>query len=151
MNRKLITNIQKRCNICNQEVFVNSLGHGDCRYCGWRQDRDDGEQPDMVIPPNMVSFNRAKRLIKEGTSLKPTLDDFIKAYDFYGEMELWYQGRMHGLVSDQRDGIVFYEGHVVDSEQLFNSVNEFRENAHIDGYLLKEIWDEIDNAYYMST
>jgi|GEM_PF-928948 len=144
--------IERRCNICKKDIIVTSGYNGGysgrCEYCGWFQSRDDGEFPARIIYPNMVSYNRAKQLVSEGKPLLPMIDDFIGGFNFYGEMQLDYKGRTFGLIAP--DGMVeFYEKNVVGSIQTFATINEFREKAHIDGVLLKDLWHEVENAGYM--
>ena len=140
---------QIRCVACDKPVMVDQFGHGDCPHCGWYQSSYDLNNPDRVSDPNMVSLTKARQLIAEGRPLKPSYDDFIAAWHSYGEMQFTYRGRYFGMLVDQDEKINFYEKNIVGSIQTFNTIEEFIENAHIDGALLKDIWDGVENADYM--
>jgi hypothetical protein len=45
--------------------------------------------------------------------------------------------------------IEFYEYDISESLQKFVTKEEFFKFANIDGLLLKDIWDNVENAYYM--
>ena len=78
----------------------------------------------------------------------PDLDDFIGGLDFYGEMEFTYQGINYGVTRVQNDAVdlwIFNGGTV----ELFKDSEEFRDKAQINGKLLKDIWQEIENANWL--
>jgi len=144
--------IERRCNICKKDIIVSSghSGHysGRCGHCGWYNYRNDGEFPDRVIYINMVSYNRAKKLVAEGKPLKPLFDEFIEGLRFYKEVMFIYSSISYGVMWSGR-GVEFYEFDVLDGFQTYKAIDEFKENAHISGVLLKDIWYEIENADYM--
>lgn len=140
-----------RCACCGAPVMVDQWGQGACQVCHWYQGEDD-LNPDwipVVVYPNMVSLNRARQLYKEGKPLKPTMDEFIEAYRQYGEMELHYKGRDYGLITVGGE-IKFYEWRVKGSTQSYGTIEDWRENANIAGALLKDIWDDIEGAGYIT-
>ena len=51
----------------------------------------------------------------------------------------------------EADGYIeFFEDGVDESLQTFKSIEEFKEKANIEGRLLKDIWDEVTFAGFMS-
>jgi len=140
-------NIEKKCHICRLTILVNHLGHGDCHHCGWFQSKNNGEHPDKVLHPNLVSYNRAKELVSLGQALKPRLKDFIEGLMWYSEMEFFHKSKRYGVVKPK--SVYFYEWDVVESEQEFSSAEEFYNKAHINGVLLKDLWHEVEEPNYM--
>lgn len=140
---------KKICDVCGTEVYVDSIGNGDeCPNCGWINCVYYEEFPDRVMCPNLISLNKAKKLYADGKPFLPDLDDFIGGLDFYGEMEFTYQGINYGVTRVQNDAIdlwIFNGGTV----ELFKDAEEFRDKAQINGKLLKDIWQEIENANWL--
>ncbi len=140
---------KKICDVCGTEVYVDSIGSGDeCPNCGWVNCAYYEEFPDRVMCPNLISLNKAKKLYADGKTFLPDLDDFIGGLDFYGEMKFTYQGINYGVTRVQNDAIdlwIFNGGTV----KLFKDSEEFRDKAQINGKLLKDIWQEIENANWL--
>ena len=138
------------CAVCGQLVDVDNFGQGKCKHCGWHQSEICLEYSDMVAYPNMVSFNKAKTLYKQGLPLKPSLDDFIEGLDFYKEMEFEYLGVLYGVLWSRN---IIELGEYFEKDpakwQYFDDFEEFKQKAHIGGKLLKDIWDDVTNADYM--
>lgn len=63
--------IQALCQVCGKSVLVDPYGNGFCENCGWVQNREYDKYPDDVRYPNIVSFNKAKRLFAESKPLSP--------------------------------------------------------------------------------
>jgi hypothetical protein len=140
-------NIEIKCEICGRISMIDQHGNGRCKYCEWANDDDAREFPNDVRYPNMVTFERARQLVKENKPLKPTLEEFIQAYNFYGEMEFYYMGRRYGIITF--DEIKFYEWNVKGTVQSFKIIEDFVDKAQIDGKLVKDVWDDVKNAFYI--
>jgi len=140
-------NIERKCDICDKIVMVDQFGNGRCKHCGWANDDDAPFFPDEVGYPNMVAFNRAKTLVAEGKPLKPTLEEFIEAYEHWGEMEFYYEGRRYGIIT--LDEIKFYQWKTEGTIQSFKTIEDFAKEAHISGRLVKDIWDGVEDAFYI--
>ena len=140
---------KKICDVCGTEVYVDSIGNGDeCPNCSWVNCAYYEKFPDRVMNPNLISLNKAKKLYADGKPFLPDLDDFIGGLDFYGEMEFTYQGINYGVTRVQNDAVdlwIFNGGTV----ELFKDSEEFRDKAQINGKLLKDIWQEIENANWL--
>jgi hypothetical protein len=124
--------------------------NGRCSYCDWDQNADSMDFPDRVRYPNLVSFNKARRLFEQGKPLIPSLEDFVGGLFFYREMHFEYKGKSYGVCLRDEEIIEFFENKIEESAQFYKTEDEFMVNAHIGGALLKDIWDEVENADYMS-
>ncbi|MDD4840063.1 MAG: hypothetical protein PHE93_05310 [Clostridia bacterium] len=143
-------NIPSKCAVCNSDVLIDQLGHGLCPICGWHQSIDGIDFPNKVRYPNVISFNKALLLYRKGSPLKASFEDFIEGLYFYSEMHFEYHSRSFGVCLRTKNHLIeFYENAVSESLQKFITKEEFFNYANIDGILLKGIWDDVENAYYM--
>lgn len=143
--------ILKKCDVCRHDVFVDQYGNGCCDNCNWNQDGDVVSFPDRVMYPNRISYSKARRLYSEGKMLIPSLDDFMDGLFFYSEMEFHYNDKRYGVVLKMSKSLIaFYEYNNENTLQHYTTREEFMDKANIDGLLLKDIWDKIKNADYMS-
>ena len=140
---------QTKCSVCDAQITVTQYGQGACQNCGWYQNNLGLRFPQKVIDPNMISLNKAKRLIAAGKPLKPDFDDFLEAWDSYGEMEFSYKGKHYGMRVYFDNEIKFYEKNVKGSTQSYKTIRAFKKRAHIDGVLLSDLWDDVEDADYM--
>lgn len=144
-----IEKIERKCTVCLKPITVDQYGQGECQHCGWYNNEMGNEQPDTVISPNLIPLNKARRLVKEGLPFTPSFEDFIGAFNFYGEVRFDYNGKGYGVVrADDEDGIEFFESHT-DNAQFFNNTEEFAAKANVNGVLLKDLWHEVKNPGYM--
>ena len=141
--------IQAPCQVCGKSVLVDLYGNGFCENCGWVQNREYDKYPDDVRYPNIVSFNKAKRLFAEGQPLSPSFEDFIKGLKFYKEMQFDYDGKTCGVLIRENDAVHFYLFHSLENYQIYPSVSDFHEKAHINGTPLSSLWSDVLNAGYM--
>lgn len=139
----------KRCDVCGKPVEIDQFGRGLCENCGFQQDKNLIKNPDYVMFPNLVSLNKAKKLYKEGKKLLPDFDDFIAGLKMYSEMSFEYNHKEYGVFYYTNGQVEFFENQVPTSLQKYNSVDEFKKSANIDGKFLKDIWDNVKNADYM--
>ncbi|MDD4840062.1 MAG: CPCC family cysteine-rich protein [Clostridia bacterium] len=109
VNNPYEKNIKTKCAVCRKEVLIDQFGQGLCNNCGWEQDINSLDYPDKVIYPNRVSYIKAVLLFGKGRPLLPSFDDFIKMFDFYGELELKYKGRWFGLTASNGHTLEFFE------------------------------------------
>ena len=141
--------IQALCQVCGKSVFVDQYGNGFCENCGWIQNREYDKYPDDVRYPNIVAFNKAKRLFAEGQPLSPSFEDFIDGLKFYKEMQFDYEGKTYGVLIRGNDSVHFYLFHSLVSCQIYPSVTAFYEKAHINSIPLSTLWPNITKADYM--
>lgn len=149
MHEEKIYNIQTKCPVCGDLIFMDSVGNGDkCMNCGWEHSKLHEEFPDRVMCPNLISLNKAKKLYQEVKPLTPDFDDFIDGFNFYGEMEFTYKGITYGLASVEDLGIEFW-GVNTEKYETFKDIDEFQQMAKIQGKLVKDIWNEIENVNWL--
>jgi len=148
----------KKCNVCGNIVLEDQYGNGECDRCGWKfcKDEENFEKNLKISYPMLVPLSRAKEQYKQGKPFKATFEDFINGLRFYSEMELQYCNRNFGVFyygdkeKNYDDGIVeFFENKIDESLQTYKCLNEFKDKANINGKLLKDIWDEVENAGFM--
>ena len=138
---------QKKCNICKKPVMADQFGQGECGNCKWNQGKDDGHLADQIVYPNPVSFARAKQLFKEGKPMKPNFDEFIEGLRKFLHYEFAYKQKIYHSFCGHGNGFELFEG---DSKagQSYPTIEEFKERANINGRLLKDLWDEVEDPFY---
>ena len=102
--------IQAPCQGCGKNVLVDPYGNGFCENCGWVQNREYDKYPDDVRYPNIVSFNKAKRLFAEGAPLSPSFEDFIDGLKFYKEMQFDNTAKPKACLLREKDAETFILG-----------------------------------------
>lgn len=136
----------KACDVCGKVVAIDQFGHGDCENCGWAQDPVLLKMPDKVMYPNRVSLNKAKTLYKQSKKLEPDLDDFIDGLFMYSEMVFTYNNVEYEVFLKPNKNIILCSSSM---QQEYTTREEFKNNANINGLLLKDIWHNVTNADYM--
>ena len=140
------------CEICGYPVLHNEYGfYQDCPKCGWRRggDNTELEQQWGISYPMLVSLSRAREQYKQGLPFKADFDEFIRGLLFYSEMLFDYRGTTYEVFmkGDEKSDIIVFC--CTEFQQEFFSEKDFREKASIDGNLLKDIWDEVQNPRFM--
>lgn len=137
-----------KCSICGRLAMQDDYGNGECTNCGWKfgADEEDLENAWGVSYPLLVSPTTAREQYKKGLPFKATFDEFIRGLNFYGEMLFKHDGYMYAVYYEDEETIR------LDLEfdfQLFKTNEDFKNNANINGRLLKDVWDEVTFAGYM--
>lgn len=135
-----------KCPVCGTTTLKDKYGNGECENCGWYIDNLSTKNKNSVIYPNLISLNKAKRLYQDGKLFKPDLNDFLEALYFYSEMIFKHNEKVYEVFFKPDYTIVFCSK---DFQQEFKTRKEFEENANINGRLLKNIWDEVDDPSFM--
>lgn len=149
MYKEIKYNTKTKCPVCDSLIFVDNNGNGEkCSNCGWDHSKLHEEFPDRVICPNLVSLNKAKKLYKEGKPFLPNFEDFIRGYNFYGEMKFSYDGVTYGLMGIADKGVEFC-GINTNKYEIFKDIEEFTQKAQINGKFVKDIWNEVENANWL--
>ena len=139
---------EKKCDVCNKILLASKTGNGACPYCGWYNNRLGEINEYDVIFPNLISFNKAKNLHKEGKPFKPDLNDFLDGFAFYGEMQFIYKNIDCELIRSNNEGGISFcyeEG----NEILFENKEDFIKNAKIENEYVRDIWDLVEKPKYM--
>lgn len=153
---------EKPCSICGKPLKVDPFDQGECKVCGWYNSMFDNankyaakfpnvyllqiDNTDIVIYPNLIPQNKAKKLLAEGKPFTPSLEDFLGAFDFYGEVCFMYKNKGYDLYRTDEDGIEF------DGEDFsinFSSKEDFIANAKIGNEYVRDIWDKVEDPRYM--
>ncbi len=155
--------IETKCSICGSVAMKDEWGNGECNNCGWKFSVDELEMENYwgISYPLLVSPTTAREQFKNGKPFKATFDEFINGLKFYSEMTITHNGISYGALfykdkskqyknTKEIDGNVeFFENKVEDSVQYFKTIKDFKNNAKINGKLIKDIWNEIDFAGFM--
>ena len=142
----------RSCEICGYPVVHYEYGfYQDCPKCGWRRggDNTELEQQWGTSYPMLVSLSRAREQYKQGLPFKADFDEFIRGLFFYSEMLFDYKQTTYEVFlkdDEESDMIVFC---CTDFQQEYFSEKDFREKGNINGDLLKDIWDEVQEPRYM--
>ena len=145
---------EKKCDVCGKTLLASKTGNGECQYCGWYNNRLGEINENEVIFPNLISLNKAKILYQEGKPFRPDLNDFLDGLYFYSEMLFEYNSEVYEVFlkanknSKSNDDcyIVFCSKNF---QQEYTSRKEFENKANINGVLLKDMWDKIENPSFM--
>lgn len=142
----------KKCEICQKTIDVDIYKQGKCPYCGWWNCFLNEENPDIVAMPNLISLNKAKKLYSEGKPFEPDLDEFIEALNCYSEMQFEYNG-VYYAVEFVPNGEDEYDIELYNSKTgeafIFKTTDDFKNNAKVEGKLLKDIWNDTTDRYWL--
>ena len=150
--KEKIKSEMRSCEICGYPVVHYEYGfYQDCPKCGWRRDSDniELEQQWGISYPMLVSLSHAKEQYKQGLPFKADFDEFIRELFFYSEMLFDYKQTTYEVFlkgDEESDMIVFC---CTDFQQEYFSEKDFREKVNINGDLLKDIWDEVQDPRFM--
>ncbi len=134
---------KNKCNVCETEIDSNAIV---CPVCGWVQQTDFDDTDKITWSNNFVSLNKAKALYKAGKPIKPDFDDLIQCLQVYSELQFFYNRRKYGIIRHHQGKIDFYEwDNMNKGYQSYNTLNDFKTYANIDGKLLSKIWQNIEN------
>ena len=147
--KEKIKSEMRSCEICGYPVVNYESGVCmRCEKCGWQSGGDNIEYEKRygISYPMVVPLSRAKVQYKAGKPFKATFEDFIHGLDFYSEMAFTYKGVKYGVCYRNDYSVLFYNEMQAWS---FPTKDEFYKSASIDGNLLKDIWDEVQEPRYM--
>ena len=138
-----------KCPVCEANCLKDQFGNGECENCGWKLDKFANKFKNRVIYPNLISINKAKKLYKENRLIKPDLNDFLEAFEFYGETGFEYKDLMFCLFRHGDDGIEMGWGPNDDEVAYFKDKEDFIKNAKIDNEYVRDIWEKVENPCYL--
>ena len=140
---------EKKCDVCGRTLLASKTGNGECPHCCWYNNRLGEINENTVIFPNLVSLNKAKKLYKENKPIKPDLNDFLEAFEFYGETGFDYKNVGFSLFRNDENGIEFSWGPVPCDTIYFKDKEDFIKNAKIKNEHVRDIWDKVENPCYL--
>lgn len=135
----------KKCDVCGADIKIDEYGNGHCKKCGWHNVRE--EEAEKANYPNFLPIVDARKAYMQGKKLLPTYDFFLDILSRGFEMALWYKNKKYGAMRDG-DMFDFYLWNSWENFQEYTTIEEFSENANINGKLLKEIWQDISRIEY---
>lgn len=138
---------EAKCSICGEIALKDKYGNGKCKYCGWEfsSDEVEFEKAYGISYPMLVSPTTAREQYKKGLPFKATFEEFIKGLDFYGEMTFEHNNIEYAVYFDNK--LLVLNSKFAD--QRYKTKKDFINKAHINGKLLKNIWDEVAFAGFM--
>lgn len=78
---------------------------------------------------------------------KLSFPEFLDLFDGYGELEFSYRNKTYGL-NGTATTVNFF---MIDNHffnQQFQTTQEFAEKANINGVLLKNIWEQVNDIWF---
>lgn len=137
-------NFMTKCDVCGSDIVGSGYQDLVCKNCGWIQDEMAVKFPNKLNYPNITSLKNAKEMHKNGLKIKPIYEDFIEMVRMNLEPSFMYKKRRFG--STKFDGFEFYECDKQEGYQNYKTIEEFEQKVNIDGVLLKDIWQEIEDV-----
>lgn len=142
----------KPCSVCGKIIKKDIYDQGNCPYCKWKNNHFAETNPNNVLYPNLISLNKAKKLYSEGKPFEPNFEEFIEALRGYSEMQFEYNGTYYAveIVNDKNKNLIIrlYNSKTKETT-LFNNDEDFKNNAKVDGKLLKDIWNDATDKYWL--
>lgn len=137
-----------KCPVCGTSGLKDQYGNGECACCGWILDSFGKKHPNNVVYPNLVPLNKAKKLYEENRPIKPDLNDFLEAFEHYGETGFDYKNLTICLFW-YNDSIEMGWGPSDDEVAYFKDKEDFIKNAKIGNEYVRDIWDNVENPCYL--
>lgn len=134
-----------KCPVCGNKCLKDQYGNGKCESCGWTLDSFAEKRKDNVIYPNLISLNKAKKLYSEGKPFEPDLNEFMEALHGYSEMQFKYNGVYYAVelvFYDKSEPKISLYNSQTKAITIFNDDEDFKNNAKVEGKLLKDIWND---------
>lgn len=134
-----------KCDVCKNMLEIDQYGNSNaCPNCGWLQSEEAYQHPNVAGIRNIPSLNNA---IKQYNSGKPAtlanFDDFIETYQNYGEVEFTLNNTRFGVLYDDNNKKIALLNIQTNEKQLFENINDFKQNSKINGKPLKDLWDNV--------
>lgn len=142
---------QAKCDVCGNDVFIDQYGNGDgCAICGWRQSEESFFHKNVAGIRNIPCLNNAIIQYNEGKSaILANFSDFVMAYKNYGEVEFTINDTRYGVYFDDKYKKVAMENLKNKETQYFEDIEDFVENARINGIVLKYLWQYVTNTDFL--
>lgn len=137
--------IEKKCDVCGNNMFVDEWGNGKCNICKWEQSSYALDYPDAINPPNFTSFNDAILLWKNKTKFKPSFEEVLSLVDRGFDISFIYDKKRYQL--DKHDNFTFWEMETNNYIQ-FDTIEDIVNHLKIDDKFLKDIWGKVHHIRY---
>jgi len=135
------------CSICGKLALKDQWGNGECQNCGWKFSKDEEifEKDLGISYPMLVTPTTARKQYKKGLPFKATFEEFVNGLYFYSEM-LFKHNEIMYEVFFKGEKIIFCSEYI---QKEYIDREDFKNNANINGILLKDLWDEVTFAGFM--
>ena len=139
------------CHVCGGDVFVDEYGNGDeCPRCGWRQSDESFLNPNIAGIRNIPSLNSArKQYAQGGSAVLANFNDFVSTLSSYGEVEFTYKNVRFGVLFDDESKRLMLINIKTNQKQFYTDLNDFANNAALDGTKLSELWGGVTNTDFL--
>lgn len=143
--------IYVKCDVCGNGILIDSAGNGDeCQNCGWRQSEESFEHPDTAGILNIPTLNNARKQYNQGKSaILANFEDFVNAYDRYGEVEFTFNNTRFGVLFDDESNKIVLLNIKTNQKQYFTSIENFKLTANINGVSLKDLWENVTSTDFL--
>ena len=137
-----------KCSICGAVALQDQYGNGECNNCGWKFSKDEArfERARGISYPMLVSPTTAREQYRKGLPFKATFEEFLNGLYYYSEMLFTYKDTSYEVFLKKDDMIVFCSK---DMQQEYKTREDFENHAHIDGVLVKNLWEDVTFAGFM--
>ena len=143
--------IYTKCDVCGNDIVIDNFGNGEqCHNCGWRQSEESFDHPDTAGIRNIPSLNNAIKQFSEGKSaILANFEDFINAFENYGELEFTYNNVRFGVLFDDVTNNIILLNIKNNQKQYYVNINDFIEYANIEGIHLKNLWEYVSSTDFL--
>lgn len=143
--------IYAKCDVCGNKIIIDQYGNGEkCNICGWTQSEESFEHPNVAGIRNIPTLNNAIKQFKEGKSATlANFEDFIVAFENYGELEFTYNNIRFGVMFDDDTNKIVLLNINDNQKQYYSDVNDFKINAKIGEAKLKNLWSYVTNTDFL--
>jgi len=104
----------------------------------------------------MYSNKDAAELYDQALDKLPfTYEEYLDFLAGYTEVSFYYQGLEYGATLGYHPGenfltVDFFRcDSVKETKVIYNGIDDFANNAKINGKLLKDIWSQVSNVYFL--
>lgn len=138
-----------KCSICGKIALQNQYVNGECSHCGWRFSKDEKEFEEKlgISYPMLVSPTTAREQYKQGKPFKATFKEFVNGLYFYSEMLFEYNKEVYEVFLQGKEKKIIFC--CKEFQQEYTTRKDFENFANINGVLLKNLWDKVENPSFM--
>ena len=140
-----------KCDVCKNMIDIDKYGNSNaCPNCGWLQSEESYQHPNVPGIRNIPSLlNAIRQYDNGGSATLANFNDFIEAYNNYGEVEFTLNNTRYGVLYDDKNKKIELLNIQTNEKQLYINIEDFVQNAKLNGILLKEQWHNVTNTDFL--
>lgn len=140
-----------KCDVCKNMIEIDKYGNSNaCPNCGWLQSEESYQHPNVPGISNIPSLlNAIRQYDNGGSATLANFNDFIEAYNNYGEVEFTLNNTRYGVLYDDKNKKIELLNIQTNEKQLYINIEDFVQNAKLNGILLKEQWHNVTNTDFL--